>query len=135
MNEQHMWKVFFDGGAAPNPGTGSCAYKVTNGEKTYMEAWRLEGTHTNNQAEWKACLEGIRRVLTEDPDAEYVSVVGDSELVINQLDGFYTVKRDSRKVYYDDAVQLIKSSKANFAFVYCARELNEEVDALCKIVR
>lgn len=135
MNEQHMWKVFFDGGAAPNPGTGSCAYKVTNGEKTYMEAWKLEGTHTNNQAEWKACLEGIRRVLTEDPNAEFVTIIGDSELVINQLAGFYTVKRATLRDYYDEAMRLIRGSKARFSFVHCARELNEEMDALCKSVR
>ena len=74
-------KVFFDGGCRPNPGVLQTA--VVAGGRTWHEADR--GVGDCNDAEWCALIDalGVARGLGLDE----VTLLGDSALVVNQVNG------------------------------------------------
>ena len=63
--------------------------------------------------------------------AESVIVQGDSQLIINQVNGMCEAKEDRMKKYLNKVKQLIKKFK-EASFVQLPREENMEADALAK---
>src|SRR5882672_6347953 len=59
------------------------------------------GTQTNNVAEYRGLLLGLRRA--RDLGATEVEVVNDSELVAKQLTGDYKVKHAALRPLFDEA--------------------------------
>jgi len=132
---RHSWTLTFDGGASPNPGIASCAFKaVSNAGKVIEDHWKMEGIRTNNEAEWDAVATGIEQISRHDPDARFIKVIGDSELVINQLSGLYKVKNHKLRPF-NDRVAKIKKQGIRMAFYHVKREFNTEMDAACKSAR
>jgi len=80
-------QIYFDGGAAPNPGLCHCAI-VVDGE--VMEATDL-GYGTNNIAEWTALLWALETAYSRK--ATDVEIIGDSMLVVMQANGFWKIKK------------------------------------------
>jgi ribonuclease HI len=60
------------------------------------------GVATNNVAEYRAVLRGLRRAA--ELGARKVEIVGDSELVVRQLNGAYRVKHPAIRPLYDEAM-------------------------------
>lgn len=134
--KKHRWTIVFDGGASPNPGIGSCAFKATNEEgKVIKDSWRMDGIRTNNEAEWDAVATAIEKVIANDREAIVVKVIGDSELVINQLSGLYSVKHFKLKPFYERVRKIRNRSKTGFIFTHVKRFLNSEMDDACKAAR
>ena len=64
-------------------------------------------------------------------EAESVPILGDSQLVMGQVNGTCEAKEERMKKYLEKVLQLVKKFKeANF--VQIPREENMEVDALAK---
>ena len=55
---------------------------------------------TNNQAEYKAILQGLQ--LLQEVKADAIKIFGDSLLVINRLIGLYECKDDILRGYYEE---------------------------------
>jgi ribonuclease HI len=134
-----IWTIEFDGGAAPNPGYASCAYRITGQDKAeYIDAWNMEGDkRTNNEAEWEALVIALERLLTEiDQSPEKVHIIGDSNLVISQLKGSAEVKNAKLKPYWRRAfIRMYKLQSTEFVFELRPRSDNAFLDKLCKNVR
>lgn len=134
--KKHRWTLTFDGGASPNPGIGSCAFKAVNelGE-VFEDSWRMEGIRTNNEAEWDALATGLEMLIEHDKDTALVRIIGDSELIINQLSGAYKV-RDKKLIPYYERVTSLRAH-ANFGMTYhhVTRNFNTEMDDACKAAR
>ena len=88
--------VHVDGGARGNPGPAAAAAVVSTPDGDVLdEASELLGVVTNNVAEYRGLLLGLRRA--SELGAEEVEVVGDSELIAKQVNGEYKVKHPDMK--------------------------------------
>jgi probable phosphoglycerate mutase len=117
-----------DGGARGNPGPAAYAYVLEAEDGTVLAAHgEAIGVATNNVAEYRALVEGLRKAV-EVGIAE-LEVVSDSELLIHQMRGEYKVKNEALKLLWVDAQELAdKLRKVTFTAV--RREHNELADRL-----
>lgn len=91
--------ITFDGGSKGNPGLGYGSYELrTSTGRSRVERLDFGDNVTNNEAEYRTllhALEDLRATLTragKDPRQYRVLVVGDSQLVVNQVNGLWKVK-------------------------------------------
>ncbi len=83
--------VNVDGGARGNPGPAAIGVVVRDeGGAVLEELGETIGRATNNVAEYRALLRGIE--LAAAHGGTEVELVGDSELVVRQVEGRYKVK-------------------------------------------
>jgi ribonuclease HI len=95
--------VHVDGGARGNPGPAAAAAVVSTPDGEVLDqAHELLGTTTNNVAEYRALLLGLRRARALG--ATEVDVVNDSELVARQLTGAYRVKHPEMRPLHAEAM-------------------------------
>jgi len=83
--------VHVDGGSRGNPGPAAVAAVIASSDGAVLDevAERI-GATTNNVAEYRAILLGLRRA--RELGADEVELVNDSELVARQISGHYRVK-------------------------------------------
>ena len=82
---------------------------------------RLQYQATNNEVEYEALLKGLE--LAKSIEAESVLILGDSQLVMGQVNGTCEAKEERMKKYLEKVLQLVKKFKeANF--VQISREEN-----------
>jgi ribonuclease HI len=121
--------LFSDGGSRGNPGQAAVAAILEDpakGEVLEQYAERI-GVETNNVAEYRALLEGLRMAKKFQPSRLICHL--DSELVVRQLNGQYQVKMPALKEYFDEAQQLA-SELNDVVFTHIPREDNYRADAL-----
>ncbi|XP_075658982.1 uncharacterized protein LOC142628829 [Castanea sativa] len=102
--------------------------KSPEGDKLEYTA-RLQYQNANNEAEYKALLKGLE--LAKSLGVESIIVKGDSQLVINQVNGMCEAKEDLMKKYLNKVKRLIQKFK-EVGFVQLPREEHMEVDALAR---
>jgi len=89
------YEVFVDGGSKGNPGVMKYAFVVRlDGREIYKEFGEI-GYGTNNEAEYNALLKALRwlkenRILG-------AKIYMDSQLVVNQIKGLYSVEAENLK--------------------------------------
>jgi ribonuclease HI len=120
--------VNVDGGARGNPGPAAIGVVVRNGDGEVIEE-RSEriGEATNNVAEYRALLLGIE--LAAAHGATTVDLVGDSELVVRQVEGRYKVKDATMRRLHGE----VKRALADFeswTIRHVRRESNADADRL-----
>ena len=98
--------VNVDGGARGNPGPAAVGAVVQNADGEVLEE-RGEriGTATNNVAEYRALLLGIRRAA--ELGATELELVGDSELIVRQVKGEYKVKDATLRELHAEVMQAL----------------------------
>jgi ribonuclease HI len=96
-------RVNVDGGARGNPGpaAAACVVATLEGEVLAQRAEQL-GVATNNVAEYRALLLGIR--CAAELGARELEVIGDSELIAKQVQGLYKVKHEAMKPLHREAL-------------------------------
>jgi ribonuclease H / adenosylcobalamin/alpha-ribazole phosphatase len=117
-----------DGGARGNPGPAAYGYVLEADNGTVLAAHgEAIGVATNNGAEYRALVEGLRKAVEVGVDE--LEVVSDSELLVHQMRGEYKVKNEALKLLWVDAQELAdKLRKVTFTAV--RREHNELADQL-----
>ena len=90
---------------------------------------RLQYQTTNNEVEYEALLKGLE--LAKSVAAESILVLGDSQLVIGQVNGTCEAKEERMKKYLNKVAHFVKKFK-EIDFVHIPREENMEVDTLAK---
>jgi ribonuclease HI len=103
----------FDGASRGNPGHSSYGFVVYSlldsfiTDKNNILVVHSEGDYigkaTNNQAEYRALLEGVR--WCKNSGLKNVRIEGDSELVINQVRGVWLVRDKTLKTYWINIVE------------------------------
>ena len=107
-------ELIFDGGSVGNPGQsyGSFRWRLGDGPLSTPSRRRF-GYGTNNQAEYKALIEGLKSLLSElsayKTSAAEVELVirGDSRLVLKQLAGDWKVKNAALRKLHSSARSLM----------------------------
>ena len=85
------------------------------------------GVATNNVAEYRALVEGLRRAV--DLHVDELEVVSDSELLVHQMRGEWKIKKDTLRVLWEEA-QDIAAGIAKVRYTAVRREHNELADRL-----
>ena len=120
--------IYTDGGARGNPGPagiGAVLYKEA--QEKIAEISQYLGITTNNQAEYQALIEALKKA--KDLGAKEVEVFMDSELVVKQLNREYKVKNKELAPLFLQVYNLSLSfSKISFSHIY--REENVIADKL-----
>ena len=120
--------VHVDGGSRGNPGPAAAAAVISGaGGEVLDEAMEVLGTQTNNVAEYRGVLLGLRRAL--DLGATEVDLVNDSELVARQLTGAYKVKHAAMRPLHAEAVGVLAEFE-RWSVRTVPREQNADADAL-----
>jgi ribonuclease HI len=120
--------VHVDGGARGNPGPAAAAAVVSTPDGEVLDrAAELLGEQTNNVAEYRGLLLGLRRA--RELGATEVDVVNDSELVARQVNGVYKVKHAAMKPLHAQALALLAQFDA-WSMRNVPRVENAQADAL-----
>lgn len=120
--------VHVDGGARGNPGPAAIAAVLTGpGGELLEERGERIGSATNNVAEYRALLMGIERAAALG--ASEVELVGDSELIVRQVEGRYKVK-DSTLRELHAQVRRALASFESWSIRHVRREANAHADRL-----
>ncbi len=120
--------VNVDGGARGNPGPAAIGVVVRDAEGEVLEerAERI-GRATNNVAEYRALLLGIE--LAAARGAGELELVGDSELIVRQVEGRYKVKDATMKELHGE-VKAALGAFERWSIRHVRREHNAEADRL-----
>ncbi len=118
-----------DGGSRGNPGPagyGSVVIDATTGE-TLAEAAEYIGIATNNVAEYRGLIAGLRTAHALDPAAS-VHVRMDSKLVVEQMSGRWKIKHPDMKPLAAEASTIFPPDRVTYEWI--PREKNKHADRL-----
>jgi len=100
-------RLYTDGAARGNPGPAGIGVVIEDDRGLRLQGRSgYIGTATNNQAEYRALLEGLRSVVEWKPDR--LEVYLDSKLVVEQLNGRYRVKDRTLQELCSQAQELLR---------------------------
>ncbi|MFG3245633.1 bifunctional RNase H/acid phosphatase [Streptomyces sp. NPDC048187] len=125
-----------DGGSRGNPGPagyGAVVLDPATGE-TLVEAAEYLGVVTNNVAEYRGLLAGLRAARELDPDAA-VHVRMDSKLVVEQMSGRWKIKHPDMKPLATQAARVFPPGRVTYEWIpradnkHADRLANEAMDA------
>jgi ribonuclease HI len=122
------WALFFDGSSCGKGGGVGILLISPRGEM-FEFAIPIQPTVTNNQAGYEALLRGLQYL--KGAKAISVEIFGDSELVINQLNGQYECRNDILRNYYKECKEILKSFQL-VILQHIPRENNEEANRLAQ---
>ncbi|HVO86388.1 MAG TPA: reverse transcriptase-like protein [Candidatus Binatia bacterium] len=119
-------KLYTDGGSRGNPGDSACAFVICKLDDTVVEkSGCYMGMATNNQAEYYGMIKGLER--SRDLGIDKITLFSDSQLVVNQMNGFYKVKNQELAPLHKQLSDLAGSFE-KVSFVHVPRELNKVAD-------
>ncbi|WP_324788518.1 bifunctional RNase H/acid phosphatase [Streptomyces sp. H51] len=118
-----------DGGSRGNPGPagyGSVVRDAATGE-TLTEAAEYIGVATNNVAEYRGLLAGLRAAHRLDPSAT-VHVRMDSKLVVEQMSGRWKIRHPDMKPLAMQAARVFPPDRVTYEWI--PRDRNKHADRL-----
>jgi ribonuclease HI len=117
-----------DGGARGNPGPAAAAYVLEAEDGTVLDARGTAiGVATNNVAEYRALVDGLRRAVEVGVDE--LEVISDSELLVKQMRGEYRVKNETLRGHFLEASALANRID-RVTYTAVRREHNDLADRL-----
>ena len=121
-------ELFTDGGSRGNPGPAGIGVLLRQ-ESTGLEKEfsRFIGRATNNEAEYRALIEGLKMAL--EHGARKLVHLSDSQLIVRQLEGNYKVKAVELQKLFSETRGLIQGF-ASFRTRHIPREENSRADKL-----
>jgi ribonuclease HI len=120
--------VNVDGGARGNPGPAAIGVVVRDAHgQVLKEHGERIGHATNNVAEYRALLAGIG--LAAALGASELELVGDSELVVRQVEGRYKVKDATMRELHTEVKRLLADFDS-WSIRHVRRAENADADRL-----
>jgi ribonuclease HI len=120
--------VNVDGGARGNPGPAAIGVVVRDADgQVLAQLGETIGRATNNVAEYRALLRGLE--LAAEHGAGEVELLGDSELVVRQVEGRYKVKDATMKELHGRVKRALGSFEG-WSIRHVRREQNADADRL-----
>jgi ribonuclease HI len=117
----------FDGGATPNPGDMKIGGFIKLYGKTIFSYSDSIGYGTNNIAEYASLLRLVKQA--QRLNIQNIYIQGDSQLVINQVNGVWKAKDPRMKQYRDRVIAVLKHIK-KWEIKHVVRKHNQEADSL-----
>ena len=116
-----------DGGSRGNPGESAYGAVITEGSHVIAELSGRIGVTTNNVAEYRGLIAGLKAIHDIDPHAQ-VTVRMDSKLVIEQMSGNWKVRHPEMRKLVQEALALHPRHLLRFEWI--PREANTHADRL-----
>jgi ribonuclease HI len=117
-----------DGGSRGNPGPAAAGVIIEDASgRVVARGRRFLGHMTNNQAEYRALILGLKALTGYRP--RQVTVYLDSELVVNQMNGRYRVRDEQLRPLFEEA-KSIAATLPEIRFAHVPRAQNQLADAL-----
>ena len=85
------------------------------------------GESTNNDAEYRALLEGL--LILKEMGVKKAECFLDSELVVKQLNGLYKVKNESIKKHWSK-IKVLEKDFEKLSYTHVLREKNKQADKI-----
>lgn len=123
-------QMHFDGGSRGNPGVAGCGAHVVSCVPSDPDQPKVSklirhfcGENcTNNMAEYSGLVEGLRQIERiinsfcennkfQSPKHVEIDIKGDSNLIINQMNGNYAVKNDGMRIKHQECKKIIGAMK------------------------
>ncbi len=107
----HLY-IYTDGASRRNPGKSASGYEILDDSHRLLARQSVyNGIRTNNEAEYIAFIEALKRAGTEYGYGSEIDLCSDSELMVKQLRGEYKVKDAKIKAYHSEARALMERFK------------------------
>lgn len=117
-----------DGASRGNPGHAAAGVVIEAEDGTLVaQGKRYLGVMTNNQAEYRALILGLKAVERYKPAS--LRIYLDSELVVRQMRGEYKVKDELLRAQYDEASARLRRL-TNVSIEHVLRGKNRRADKL-----
>ncbi len=125
--------LFTDGGSRGNPGQAAIAAILEDPMRgtVLREHYERIGIETNNVAEYRALIEGLKIAERYHPNRLICHL--DSELVVRQLNGEYRVKMPTLQPLVEE-IQELSMRFPDIVFKHIPREDNYRADKLVNTV-
>jgi probable phosphoglycerate mutase len=121
-------RLWTDGGARGNPGPAAFGYVLEAEDGTVLAAaGEPIGVATNNVAEYRGLLAGLRKAL--EAGVSELEVFSDSELLVRQMLGEYRVRNAALRELSGEAARLAREL-GSVGYTAVRREHNELADRL-----
>lgn len=122
-------EIYFDGGCWPNPGPKGCwKYLICVGSKVYENAdWIEQKDCTNNIAEYEGLLHALEKAT--ELNLKDVVIYGDSNLVVQQINRRWKIKKDYLLEYAIICWKLLRKLNS-WKLQWIPREQNIDADDL-----
>ncbi len=128
MDEGQQLVLRTDGASRGNPGHAAAGVVVEADDGTVLATGKhYLGVMTNNQAEYRALILGLKAVARYEPVA--VRVYMDSELIVLQMKGQYRVKNEQLLPLYTEA-RALAARLGQVTFMHVPRGNNALADRL-----
>ena len=124
-------RLFTDGASRGNPGPAGLGVVIED-----ENGMRLRGLHrwlgvtTNNEAEYRALIEGLRAVKDWNPDR--LEIYLDSKLVVEQMNGAWKIKARELIPLNMEAKELVRQFP-NVTIAHVERSKNRGADHLANV--
>lgn len=123
--------LFFDGCSKHNPGpSGAGAVLYHNGVEIWSKAVFVGNKETNNVAEYTGMIVGLTHAV--ELGLRKLVVKGDSNLVIQQMNGKFRVNAPNMKPLFATARNLVRHFES-IQFIHVYRHLNTRADELSNL--
>jgi ribonuclease HI len=121
-----MLIVNIDGASRGNPGPAGIGVVIIKDNLRIAEYKEFIGKKTNNQAESTALKKALQIASAFDDE---ITVLSDSQLVVNQRNNKYKVRSKQLKIIYREISNLERHFKI-VMYKHIPREKNEDADLL-----
>ena len=126
--DEEVWAMYFDG--SPSWIDGGAGVVLEGGSGKEMFSYKLTFPCTNNEAEYEALILGLK--VAKEKGIKKLRILGDSKLILKQMEGEYGVKEASLAVYKEAALALLQEFD-EVSYVHVPRTHNREADALATL--
>lgn len=133
MNKE-IAEVYVDGSIRANGkkdafgGVGVTAYYKG---KNVVNFSQLINAKTNNESEYLAVCKAIK--IMDDIGVEY-KIYSDSQLIVNQINGEYQIRKQELRLLYERAVFAMEVSDYYLGIEWIPREQNKKADNLAQSI-
>lgn len=127
-----MLDIYTDGASRGNPGLSAIAFVIRSDDALELFSKSI-GHHTNNEAEYIAILEALKRA--REKGIYNVKVFSDSELIVKQILGIYKIKSQNLK-HLNEEVKMMLNMFKHYEIKNIPRE-NKYIkiaDKICNIL-
>jgi len=119
--------IFTDGACYPNPGKMGIGIVIYKEGKIFKEIGKKIGKGTNNIAEYQALINGLKEA--KKLGASTIKIFSDSNLMIQQIEGNYSIKKEHLARLNEKALEILKTFDS-FEITYIPREKNRIANRL-----
>jgi ribonuclease HI len=132
---KNQYYIFTDGGARGNPGPAATGFLVKNSSgKILVQLGKLIGETTNNVAEYVAVIEALTWIKEHkevlNSKLSTFNFYLDSQLVVNQLIGFYKIKQEKLRHLIIKVKSLEQEVDGRVFYNLISRDKNKIADSL-----